>query len=557
MQKYNSFLKLTSTVLGVLVMTATLVACGEDPAPQQQPLDNEPPPENPFIIPPEDALPPVIELPDPVEEPDPLAPAKILIQPKSIAFPATKAGLQSLRSIKVSNVGGEDLTLNIVRLSPQITEISRRGGSCQDGTVLESGEVCDIPIVFSPAVQTAQSYQVDLTLSHSASNVPEFMTIRGQSQAAVVAPAPAVIPQPSPTQPVAAPPPEYLNALEVARARSQGEAYVRQNPEFFDPQFLQDVNLDYGDLGYEPSRSSLKVDRSLMITSDRYIPAVLENTLSTQIPEGRVVAVVERHVYGADNRYILIPAGSRVTGRYSAGGAAGQDQRIEVQWDRLIRPDGVAIVVDSPSADVMGRLGIVGDLDRRIFERLQFELLVSLIEAAGTFVAAPENQIATRVVGSPDSQTEEVIEQTPESRAVDQIRSDLEESLDEIIQERRGSIRPVLTVPAGTRFLILPQTDLVFSKPTLITAVDFERFLIENSGTSLTGRQVESRFEQLNNNRPIIETDAPERPSSRDSSQNNNSSDDEVDRSSANDQLVVTGQQQPTPQVPLPPRTSN
>src|SRR5262249_32444334 len=61
------------------------------------------------------------------------------------------------------------------------------------------------------------------------------------------------------------------------------------------------------------AESSLPLDRTRIITTDRVINAVLERGVDSSVP-GPVVAVVETNIYGADGRLVLIPAGSRIVG---------------------------------------------------------------------------------------------------------------------------------------------------------------------------------------------------------------------------------------------------
>lgn len=97
------------------------------------------------------------------------------------------------------------------------------------------------------------------------------------------------------------------------------------------------------------------------------IPVVLETALdSTRAGQAR--AIVSRDVYGFDGQKILVPRGSRLIGEYDADLKRGQN-RILVQWIRLLRPDGVTIALDSGSADRLGRAGIKGRVDSKFFER--------------------------------------------------------------------------------------------------------------------------------------------------------------------------------------------
>lgn len=107
------------------------------------------------------------------------------------------------------------------------------------------------------------------------------------------------------------------------------------------------------------------------------IPAVLETGLDSTRP-GHVRALVSRDVRGFDGSRVLIPRGSRLFGEYRADLAPGQN-RAFVRWTRLVRPDGVAIDLDSPAADALGRSGVQGRVDTHFVERFGRALLQTTV----------------------------------------------------------------------------------------------------------------------------------------------------------------------------------
>jgi Bacterial conjugation TrbI-like protein len=197
---------------------------------------------------------------------------------------------------------------------------------------------------------------------------------------------------------------------------------------------------------------------------------VLENTINSSLTDGRCIGVVENHVYGAEGSKILIPVGSRIIGKYSSISRAGQE-RIEVKWYRLMRPDGVNVDIQADGADVMGRMGMVGHVDRRYFDRFAMPLLVSTIGIAATYATNP-SQVTTSTVTNADGNilqnaTNET--QSRESLATKQFASELLQISRDIIRDNID-ISPIVTIPAGTRFLVIPTRDIELKRPTLMTA---------------------------------------------------------------------------------------
>jgi type IV secretion system protein VirB10 len=138
------------------------------------------------------------------------------------------------------------------------------------------------------------------------------------------------------------------------------------------------------------------------------IQAVLETALDSTRP-GFARALVSRDITSFDGRRVLIPRGSRLVGEYAADLGGGQN-RIVIEWQRLMRPDGVAIDLVSPSSDSLGRAGVKGGVNSHFGERLGNALLQSLVSigpqlllrrsATGVIYAGPvANQVAPAVAG--------------------------------------------------------------------------------------------------------------------------------------------------------------
>ena len=118
-------------------------------------------------------------------------------------------------------------------------------------------------------------------------------------------------------------------------------------------------------------------DLSHTILEGKFISAVLENAIDSSLP-GRVRAIVDRDVYAEKGQTVLIPRGSRLVGEYNSQIQQGQ-QRIFVFWKRMIRPDGVDIMLDSSGTDTLGRSGMAGSVNTHFWTRFGTSILLSLI----------------------------------------------------------------------------------------------------------------------------------------------------------------------------------
>lgn len=176
---------------------------------------------------------------------------------------------------------------------------------------------------------------------------------------------------------------------------------------------------------------------SMTVPQGVVVQAVLESALDST-RAGFARAIVSRDVRGFDGSRVLIPRGSRLIGNYKPDLAQGQ-KRAFIQWERLIRPDGATIAVNSPAADPLGRAGLGGKVNTHFFERFGGAILQSTLDIG---VAAASRRVAgdSVVVALPGS-------------AVTNTTKDLAPT----------DIKPTLKVRQGTSVSVFVARDLDFS----------------------------------------------------------------------------------------------
>lgn len=447
---FHSFLLMAILCLAVLGLSA----CGKDepPSPQQQPQQEQKADTTPV----QDLL----NIANQQKE-SPKKPAILENLTGDINLGSGNTiGDDQIRDITLENEGDEPLTIKNITLNPQNVTEFVLGGNCLAGVVLDpSRKACRLEVTFRPV--NNQKISASIVITHTGQNDTLIIQLSGSGAEAYI---PPEIAQEKPTEPTQ----QQIEAMRLQMERRQGR--LSSTPSLKGQLRNQWImsDADYKDIGYGKTTATFPIDRTRMITSDRYIPAVLENTISSQIPKGRVIAVIENHVYSAEGRNILIPAGSRAIGEYDGSNKAGTS-RLTVVWNRIIRPDGVGINVRSPSADPMGRVGLIGDVDNRLFDRFGVPLLISAIGVAANYAASPSQVTTTTttgalgVLGTSTSETT-----TRENQAARQFSADAVQKSQEFIQNT-VSLQPIITVPAGTRFVILPTQDIEFKSPQLLT----------------------------------------------------------------------------------------
>ena len=237
---------------------------------------------------------------------------------------------------------------------------------------------------------------------------------------------------------------------------------------------------DWDEIGVQKAVSSLPQDMSRVVTMDRVITAVLMRTYDSRQSQ-QVVAQVDRNVYGAADRNVLVPRGSTIIGT-----AAGGAERIGIVWTQIIRPDGARFVFQGQGGDAMGQSGVPGRINNRYLKRIGAGLLGTVLKvstALATSAKETPNQGTTVSTGSAAA--------TGAARnngaiVTDIVTQDINSILAPIIQQAQA-IQAVVTVPAGTRMTIMPTQDLVMREIQRPVVVRQQYPRQMNGGAAITG----------------------------------------------------------------------
>ncbi|HWA36996.1 MAG TPA: TrbI/VirB10 family protein, partial [Burkholderiales bacterium] len=174
----------------------------------------------------------------------------------------------------------------------------------------------------------------------------------------------------------------------------------------------------------------------------KLIDAELETAINTDLP-GQIRAIVSTPLYAEQGREPLVPPGSRLNGVYNSTLRKGQ-VRVFAIWNRLIRPDGVEITLDSAATDALGRAGLAGETDNHFGQIFGMSALLSII-GAGAGTAAVSNDAR---YNSADAYRHEI--QQSFGRTADRVL------------EPYANIPPTISVPQGERIKVFLNRDLDF-----------------------------------------------------------------------------------------------
>lgn len=248
--------------------------------------------------------------------------------------------------------------------------------------------------------------------------------------------------QPSvpPTQPTLSPREQFLLARRqsvLSGARPSGRSQQAQKQEG-----------SWADLDIPTSTSSFPQDMSRVVTMDRVITAVLTRPYDSRASQ-QVVAQVDRNVYGAHGRTILIPRGSTIIG-VASGGA----ERVAIKWSQIIRPDGARFIIEATAADAMGQSGVPGRVNQRLMKRYG-SILLGTVFGAGTagIFGAQEESVSNGQNGQQSTA------RNNGAIITDIVRRDIEKITQDIVQ-RNQNVQPIISVPAGTRITVVPTMDI-------------------------------------------------------------------------------------------------
>jgi type IV secretion system protein TrbI len=171
------------------------------------------------------------------------------------------------------------------------------------------------------------------------------------------------------------------------------------------------------------------------------INAALAKGMKSDLP-GDVHAQVTEAVYDSPSgRYLLIPQGSMLEGRYSSQVSFGQT-RMQVVWTRLIFPNGNSVSLGHlTGADGEGYAGLEDDVDEHwgsIFKAAVLSTILSVGAEAGT--SDTENNLAQAIRAGASTSINQAGEQ---------------------IVERNLNIQPTLTERFGLPVTVSVDQDLV------------------------------------------------------------------------------------------------
>ncbi|MEK7946236.1 TrbI/VirB10 family protein [Pigmentiphaga sp. YJ18] len=174
------------------------------------------------------------------------------------------------------------------------------------------------------------------------------------------------------------------------------------------------------------------------------IAGALVTGIKSDLP-GDVIATVTEPVYDtATGKFLLIPQGARILGRYNSQVSYGQS-RVQVVWNRVILPDTSSLTLDNlVGTDPAGYAGLEDDVDWH-WNRIVAGAVLTTLLGVGAELAAPENrQDGNRIVIAGRDSAQDSVNQVGQE-----------------ITRRNMNIQPTLITRPGLPVRIIVNRDLV------------------------------------------------------------------------------------------------
>jgi type IV secretory pathway VirB10-like protein len=172
------------------------------------------------------------------------------------------------------------------------------------------------------------------------------------------------------------------------------------------------------------------------------IAASLVTGLNSDLP-GFVIAQVTENIFDSvSGRFLLLPQGSRLIGRYDNVVAFGQERALVV-WQRIIMPDGSSVVIDNlPATDTGGYAGLADQVDLHTWQLLKGVALATVLGVGSELVFG----------GSGDSDLIRALQLSTQSTT---------NRAGQRLVERHLNVQPTITVRPGWPLRVIVHKDII------------------------------------------------------------------------------------------------
>ncbi len=182
-----------------------------------------------------------------------------------------------------------------------------------------------------------------------------------------------------------------------------------------------------------------------LLMAGTVIAASLLTGLNSDLP-GFVIAQVTENIFDSvSGRFLLLPQGSRLIGKYDNVVAFGQERALVI-WQRIILPDGSSVVIDSlPATDTGGYAGLSDQVDLHTWQLLKGVALATVLGVGSELVFGG-------LGGSGDSDLIRALQLSTQSTT---------NRAGQRLIERHLNVQPTITVRPGWPLRVIVHKDII------------------------------------------------------------------------------------------------
>ncbi|MDR1691706.1 MAG: TrbI/VirB10 family protein [Rickettsiales bacterium] len=217
--------------------------------------------------------------------------------------------------------------------------------------------------------------------------------------------------------------------------------------------------------------STTPKDETYVIRRYKPIPAVIAYPIFTSRGYGQMpaIGIVERNVYGENGRTVIIPAGSKVLGQATGTwpNTYVNYSKVQIEWLRIIRPDGAEFVFgkgEAISADAQGKLGVPGKGATDYLEQFVKPMITALVPAAINLLNPVSQAYTSKFILDDSTGNSQVVTSGTEKsseKAKQELIKTWNTVADQFVRDSMQNNQPPFEVPAGTRITIYPTHDIM------------------------------------------------------------------------------------------------
>jgi type IV secretion system protein VirB10 len=148
--------------------------------------------------------------------------------------------------------------------------------------------------------------------------------------------------------------------------------------------------------------------RRFLLPKGAFIDCTLETAVDSTLP-GLTTCITATDTFGADGQVVLLERGTKLIGE-TRGQVQQGAARVYVMWTEARTPTGVAVPLDSPGTDELGRAGLPGAVNRHFWERFGAAILISMIDGGVQAAVQSGSRGGGAVLYSPNTSHEVMTE---------------------------------------------------------------------------------------------------------------------------------------------------